>query len=248
MGWPSTFEDIQKRRDEAESFRRAGLAVHDSIAPKAPPPVAKAAPARRWLARAMLESTRTAIWRAGASFHCHTEPKDVFIGAFDRGGSHRGLQLNFTINTRASKGDGETRLSARFGENPGPRPRAGRAWPPLSAARSCARLRAPAAEKVIERFAATRAETVVAHGRTTRKWPTTASLGGRRALRRPHKALRQLRAAREHQAQGNLTVPCNRSGGTRLWRAPVELEPNGFTKQRQGLLAVTVVRSVANAD
>lgn len=72
---------------------------------------------RNWMQRARLAKGRfewtrdTTVWRGGAQRYTE-KIRDVFIRAFDRGGSQRALQIDFKI---ASKGGGETHLSARFG-------------------------------------------------------------------------------------------------------------------------------------
>jgi hypothetical protein len=131
MGWPSTFEDIQDRRDEAEHFRQVGLVTVENIelaatpptidavevAPEPPEDPAKRHRMRNWmrrhqLARGRFEWTRdTVVWRGGAQRYTE-QIKDVCVRAFDRGGTRRALQVDFKI---ASKGGGETHLSARFG-------------------------------------------------------------------------------------------------------------------------------------
>ena len=131
MGWPSTFEHIQERRDDAEHFRGAGLVTADNIAPQAALSIihtVEVAPVplddptvrhrlrnhqRRWrLGRGSFEWTSdTDVWRGGAQRYTE-RIREVLIRAFDRGGSRRALQVDFKI---ASKGGGETHLSARFG-------------------------------------------------------------------------------------------------------------------------------------
>lgn len=131
MGWPSTFEHIQERRDEAEFFRRAALPVGATPESRAAPPVINAVEAasepvadhairhrirnrlrRMRLSRGGFGVTHdTVVWRGGSQRYTE-RIRDVLIKAFDRGGSDRALQVDFKI---PSKGGGETHLSARFG-------------------------------------------------------------------------------------------------------------------------------------
>ncbi len=130
MAWTSMNDDIQDRRNDAEHFRRDVFAASNAqpeapstsievveITPEQPEDSAvreqwRQRRKRRWLAIGNYEWTRdTVVCRGGAQRYTE-RIRDVLIRAFDRGGPHCALQVDFKI---ASKGGGETRLSARFG-------------------------------------------------------------------------------------------------------------------------------------
>ena len=131
MAWTSMNDDIQDRRNDAEHFRVGVFAVSNTEGELRPCAVEAAMevtpeptedPAirerrrqwwkRSWLAKGNYEWTSdTVVCRGGAQRYTE-RIRDVLIRAFDRGGPNRALQVNFKI---ASKGGGETHLSARFG-------------------------------------------------------------------------------------------------------------------------------------
>jgi hypothetical protein len=118
MGWPSTFEDIQERRDEAEYFRRAAGVV------EMPQPDSE--PARRpgkklridwdWLRWSTLKkkwgffpTIDSVVWRPGqqpyrGSFN---------VGTFDKGCLSGAVQFDFHGIPKSDSEYG--RLSARIG-------------------------------------------------------------------------------------------------------------------------------------
>jgi hypothetical protein len=114
MGWPSTFEHIQERRNEAEYFRREALVYMREPTPQ---PASVAMREARPQPASVGEVTVNWTYRRGQFMVMSWGPPRgaAAIGTSNMGGAHGAVQLSFEVASKSGDGDIQADLRVRIG-------------------------------------------------------------------------------------------------------------------------------------
>jgi hypothetical protein len=113
MGWASTFEHIQERREEAEYFRRGALVTIREPSPPASVTMREPTPQPAAVGEVMVNWTyrrgRMMVMTGGRS-------GSAALGTSTMGGAHSAVRLSFEVASKSGDGDVRADLSVWIGQ------------------------------------------------------------------------------------------------------------------------------------